>query len=696
MMMEQAGLKSITPEKHIHQTKHCTLSAKFEDGVCCQTTGDIESNNDAVLDEISAPGRPPRWRTAADDGADEDSLLFLPIGNNRTINHDRKIHKRAILDYEQLFGINTTDYGIYSITNHRRKRCIIGPRCRDEHLRYRRFDGRCNNIGPGQSLWGSAGYPMERILPPAYGDRVASARTLARSGKLLPSARKVSAHLFDDMHVPDKHLNVLMMQFGQFIVHDITKSKSAAEKVECCLHGGKLASSNLHVACFPISVSANDPFYSRFGVRCMEFLRTATVPKHRCQAGHDRQISSVTHFIDGSGIYGNSASESHSLRSHVGGRLKSLVHHQLKNELPPLETTTNACRISADMCFKVGDDRVNQIITLVAVHTLFLREHNRIADFLHRLNPHWNDEIIFQETRRIIGAELQHIVFNEYLPKVVGPRFMKKYNLHAPKGHSKFYNSAINPSITSEFSAAAFRFGHSTIPGQLELPKGVLDTHKTFFNPSLMSDPEFFDRLFQGILAQPMQKVDDKFSHSISWFLNSQEGKQFGKDLVSINIQRGRDHAVRPYNHYLRLSGKHMKLDFKDFDSKIGSKLHQIYDSPEDVDLFVGGILEHPVEGGIVGETFAEIISDQFSRLQQGDRYFYSNGEQTNPGHFTKLQIDELQKVTLAGILCANMNNQNNFDVPLHAFNLPHSNHNPLVPCKSNKIHKIDLRWWKD
>ncbi|XP_055548421.1 chorion peroxidase-like [Wyeomyia smithii] len=566
LLMEQAALKSIFPEKHIHQAKPCTVSVTLEDGICCQTGGDIESSNDVVFDETSPSGLPPRRRVTADDSTDKDSLPFSFSANYDAINHSPRIHKRAMSDYEQLLRINGTNHEIYTHFDVRNKRCIVGPRCRDEPPRYRRFDGRCNNIGPGRSLWGSAGYPMERVLPPAYGDRVASPRTLSRSGMLLPSARKISAHLFDDVHVPDMQLNVLMMQFGLFIVHDITKNKPAAEKVDCCIHGGQHTSFQSHPACFPINVSINDPFYSRFGVRCMEFLRTATVPKSHCQAGHARQISAVTHFIDGSGIYGSSEAESHSLRSHVGGRLKSLVHHQFKNELPPLEPATSACRTSADM----GSEMTG-------------------------LNPHWNDETLFQETRRIIGAELQHIVFNEYLPKVIGPHFIKKYKLNVSKGHSSVYNSEINPSITSEFSSAAFRFGHSTVPSRLELPRSVVDTHKTFFDPSPMRNPEFLDHLFQGILSQPMQKVDGKFSHSITWFLNSREGHRFGKDLVSINIQRGRDHAVQPYNQYLRLSGKPMKRNFKEFDSNSGSKLHHLYDSPDDVDLYVGGILEHPI-----------------------------------------------------------------------------------------------------
>lgn len=115
----------------------------------------------------------------------------------------------------------------------------------------------------------------------------------------------------------------------------------------------------------------------------------------------------------------------------------------------------------------VGDGRANQIISLTAVQILFAREHNRIADILSNLNPRWSDELIFYETRRIVSAELQHIAYKEWLPLVIGSELMAQFNLNVQEhGYSHDFDPDVNSCITSEFSTAALRFGHSTVDGK--------------------------------------------------------------------------------------------------------------------------------------------------------------------------------------------------------------------------------------
>lgn len=68
----------------------------------------------------------------------------------------------------------------------------------------------------------------------------------------------------------------------------------------------------------------------------------------------------------------------------------------------------------------IGDVRAQENPQLAILHTMMMREHNRIARALGELNPFWDDETLFQETRRIVVAELQHITYSEYLPAMLG------------------------------------------------------------------------------------------------------------------------------------------------------------------------------------------------------------------------------------------------------------------------------------
>lgn len=67
-----------------------------------------------------------------------------------------------------------------------------------------------------------------------------------------------------------------------------------------------------------------------------------------------------------------------------------------------------------------GDARVNIQPHVAVMHTLWVREHNRIAEKLAALNSHWTDERLYQEARRIVVAEIQHITYNEWMPAVLG------------------------------------------------------------------------------------------------------------------------------------------------------------------------------------------------------------------------------------------------------------------------------------
>ena len=134
-------------------------------------------------------------------------------------------------------------------------------------------------------------------------------------------------------------------------------------------------------------------------------------------------------------------------------------------------------------CFQAGDHRANEQLGLISMHTIWFREHNRIATELLTLNPHWDGDIIYHETRKIVGAMMQHITYQHWLPKIFGPVGMRLL------GSYQGYDPNVDASIANEFAAAAFRFGHTLINPVLSrlnesfqpIPEGNLPLHKAFF-----------------------------------------------------------------------------------------------------------------------------------------------------------------------------------------------------------------------
>ena len=151
--------------------------------------------------------------------------------------------------------------------------------------------------------------------------------------------------------------------------------------------------------------------------------------------------------------------------------------YQVKDLMPADNETLDDCALSKIVsgidppaevkCFKAGDNRVNCSPYLMVVQTVLFRQHNRIAAELADLNGHWDDERLYEEARRILIAQWQHIVYSEYLPAVIGRKKMQQVGIFTlENGFSGDYDQNVNPSILNEFSSAAFRFGHSQVQGR--------------------------------------------------------------------------------------------------------------------------------------------------------------------------------------------------------------------------------------
>jgi len=293
------------------------------------------------------------------------------------------------------------------------------------------------------------------------------------------------------------------MQWGQIMTHDmsmlagstqsssyyhyyiinkrlfIIKLLSITEKhaTRCCTDDGKLISrETASKSCYPILTPPNDPAHSQTGTECMNFVRTVTDKDRNCPGsqGHTpaEQLTVVTPFLDLSIVYGSSEEQGRPIRAYQNGRM--IVEQRNGQEWPPSAPNASAsCDVETqnEVCYLAGDVRVNQNTGLTILQIMLLREHNRIADKLQALNPHWDDETVFQETRRINIAEYQHISYYEWLPFFLGQDNMINNRLLYKPTKGSFindYNPSIDPSVINSHATAAFRYFHSQIEGRLE------------------------------------------------------------------------------------------------------------------------------------------------------------------------------------------------------------------------------------
>ena len=149
--------------------------------------------------------------------------------------------------------------------------------------------------------------------------------------------------------------------------------------------------------------------------------------------------------------------------------------------------------------FVTGDVRGNENVELTVLETLFVRNHNRIAEELKVDHPGWNDQQLYDEARKLNIAAYQQIIYQEYLPDLLGEHAMPSYT---------GYNPDVNASIATEFSTVAFRFGHSLLSdnigrdgnnGQSLLPNdpvgASISLATDFFDPNVLNPAGIVDPL---------------------------------------------------------------------------------------------------------------------------------------------------------------------------------------------------------
>ncbi|XP_076230763.1 peroxidase isoform X2 [Calliopsis andreniformis] len=543
---------------------------------------------------------------------------------------------------------------------------ICNPRAK-----YRSIDGSCNNIE--NPSWGSAMTAYTRILFPQYFDGIQEPRRIGQTKKPLPGARSVSVALSMPNDKSDISRTLTLMQWGQFIANDLSytpmrKMVSSGKPITCCRSDGNpLSPRHIHPDCAAIIVSDQDPVYGEHYVRCMNYVRSLPVLRSECTFGPAEQMNQVSHFLDGSMIYGSTLKKSRELREFEGGRLKvrSFKAKGDENEqhyllIDGLETSS----MCMENCYNSGDHRVNTQPQLAVIHTIWHREHNRIADKLAKLNLHWSDETLFQEARRIVIAEIQHITYKEWLPILLGKTYARAVGLTIGSSYSRNYNSEDDPAVSNEVATAAIRFLTSLMQGKLRLTDNARQTNSTlllaqyFFKPNVIETDEIFDGLLRGMATQTSQKMDTSIISDITSKLYAADRNSLGLDAISLDIQRGRDHGLPGYNNYRKYCGLVPANNFDDFldyiPLEIIKKLREIYAHPDDVDLIIGGMAERPLDDGLLGPTFRCLMFEQFSRTRRTDRFFYDSAYQPYP--FAPEQLAAIRNVTLARLFCDNGN----------------------------------------
>ena len=370
-------------------------------------------------------------------------------------------------------------------------------------------------------------------------------------------------------------------------------------------------------------------------------------------------------FIDGGAVYGSDSDTATKLRTLSNGALKT-------NNLGPTLPTRGEVGLEGGYqdILMAGDPRATVQPGVTSLYSLFLNEHNRIAENLIRVDPSLNDEVLYQKARLLVISQLQNIVYNEFLPAVLGTDWMTNLALPAPSNLTGFtsYDPSTDPGMYNEFTTVAFRFGHILMPNSLQvsnLPtQRTVDTHcpikdHFFKTEEFILGSDQSGKAWENVLVASGQ-ADGQPADSITNFLFCKDCHRdtgFGQDLFTRNIQRGRDHGLPGYTKFREFCQLSVPKNWnpkhrpEEISPRTWDKMKTVYKNVEDIDPFTGGAAEEPVSGGVVGPTFACLISKQFANIKEGDRLFFTHQEDGLPAGLSSM----IKRRTLADIICDNI-----------------------------------------
>ena len=500
----------------------------------------------------------------------------------------------------------------------------IGLTGLNAQTKYRSIDGTGNNLT--NTIWGSAGIPLFREIPAEYGP---SDPKNALGGASRPSARHISNRLSDEVEDIQNARDMAGLAYiwGQFLDHDITLTPGGTESA-------------------PISLPSYEPIFTS----PIPFRRSLPHPGTGVTTPRE-QTNAQTSWIDGSQVYGASITTANWLRTFKGGKLKVsagnlLPYNTLTGEfdsaLDPTAPKMDDDNNRTKKTFAAGDPRAAEHPGLTCLHTLFVREHNRICDELKIKGG--TDEEIYQTARKKVGALIQVITYGQWVST-----FGVQLSSYAG------YKPSARPDISNLFSTASYRW-HTMVEndiifrnndcngvGPVELP-----LKNVFFNIEFVKK---FDIgvLLKGLTVHQQYETDLKVNNGLRNFLF---GQGSGLDLVSLNIQRGRDHGLPNYNAVRKFYTGSAATTFSEIASKntVAAKMQELFGNVNNIDLWPGLYAESLLSGTSLGKTVEAIFRVQLQNLRDGDYYYFLNDPSLSA------EAKTLQSTTLGDIIARNSN----------------------------------------
>lgn len=458
--------------------------------------------------------------------------------------------------------------------------------------------------------------------------------------------RIISNDIFNQTDRIDNTLSLsdYVWAFGQFLDHDIS-----------LVHDNANESAN-------IGVIEEEDYFEVGDLIVMN--RSEGTPGTGTDISNPRTYTNeVTSFIDASMVYGSDEARAEWLRDPQSdiGKLKVS-----EGNLLPWNTNTGEITGSSsdpnfyipsmdnngvyiDKHFVAGDVRANENPLLISLHTVFIREHNRLCEELAIENSSWSGNRIYQEARKKVGAYIQSIAYYEWLPS---------QGVHLPAYNG--YSEEVDPSIFNVFSSAAFRMGHTLINSSIirmtdtgsEMNSGNINLSDSYFNPTIINISGGIDPFLKGMATNLQQEFDCKMIDDLRNLLFAElPGISLGLDLAAININRGRERGLPDYNTVRSNFGLTTIPDWEGItgDPESAQILEEVYGDINDIDPWVGMLAEEHITDALVGQLVMTIMEKQFQFLRDGDRFYFEN----DPS-FSAEDIHEIKHTKLHDILMRN------------------------------------------